>query len=86
MKDGVMEAGERTRSHIKKCIKRLEREFSAKGIISDLRDARQLPDVEYEAYLELQLLAHRDNLGEMSDAEFEAWLQEYSSTGVTGEE
>jgi hypothetical protein len=76
MKDGVLERGDRSRHQIGRNIKRLEREFAAKGITGEIGKAAKLKPLEYERYLETQIRAFKDRLGEVTVAEFDEWMRE----------
>lgn len=79
MKDGVLQPGERSPQQIQRNIKRLERQYRAKGLAGEPSDKRsQLSAEQYEHYLILQISAADEKLGEMTATEFEEWLSEMS--------
>jgi hypothetical protein len=89
MKKGVLEAGDRSSAQVKRNIKRLERQMAAAGLTGEKGIAEKLDPLDYEAYMSLQLQAHKDNLAEMemTDEEFEQWLEDTYEDSIarTGE-
>lgn len=79
MKDGVLEPNERTGAQIKHSIKRLKREFEATGVTGEMMPPKFNSDLDHERYLTLQIQAHKDRLGDVTDAQFEEWLGEQNA-------